>query len=281
VLWEHQQLAKTHSRLLSAGGGEHFQYYPYQTEFFRAGRSTSVNFDNWVRMRLLQPVDTSVLAGDPVPEVRADFRDRMMAWVEPFSDELNTAQLDILYAYKSTGHFGAYQSADAAFLPAQLPFYSKRIFGAAHSASHKHRNGHRLMREMIQRLDPAAAAIATTKGGPGAPLGLRNSYRFAPYLGRLGRKAVTKLATRYLGKPLFAPTTSFPWLSAANARVLETLGGDVLDPQAMRSRALYEPQALARFLADAPKRDFTGHDLLGRIITVELGLRSADAELDD
>jgi asparagine synthetase B (glutamine-hydrolysing) len=282
VLWARDLMRRSSSRLLSGGGGEHFQYYAWQTEFLRAGRSTTVNFDNWLAMRLFSPVDTSVLSGDPIPETRADFRERMMAWREPYADELNTTQLDILYAYKCTGHFGAYLSADAAFMRAEVPFYLKPIFTAAFSTNYRYRNGHRLMRHMIDRLDPAVAAIDTTKGGPAQPWRLRNAHRYAPYLGRIGRKAIDKVTTKYLGRAyLFRGTTFFPWAEQANSRVIDLLSVDgALDPSLMRSGALYDPRAFERFLARARRGAFTAESvLLGRIITIELALRETDSGL--
>jgi hypothetical protein len=279
VMWGHDQLRRSSSRLLSGGGGEHYQFQTWKTEFLRAGRSTTVNFDNWVAMRLFSPVDASILAGDPSPETRADFRERMIAWVEPYADELNTTQLDILYAYKQTGHFGAYLSADAAFMRAEVPYYLKPVFTAAFSMNYRYRLGNRLMRHMIDRLDPAVAAITTTKGGPAQPRRLRNVHRFVPWFGKLGRKAVDKTTTKYLGRAFLSRgTTVFPWAAEANSRVIDLLSADgALDPRRMRSGALYEAPAFERFLASARQaRSRADSTLLGRIISVELALRETD-----
>jgi Glutamine amidotransferase domain len=282
VLWARDLMRRTSNRLLSGGGGEHFQYAAWKSEFLRAGRSTTVNFDNWLTMRLFSPVDSSIFAEDPVPETRADFRERMIAWVEPYADEPNTTQLDILFAYKSTGHFGAYLCADAAVMRAEVPFYLKPVFAAAFSINHRYRNGHRLMRRMIDRLDPAIAAIATTRGGPAQPWRLRNAHRFAPYFASLGRKAVDKVTTKYLGRAyLSSGATFFPWAQQANSRVIDLLSVDgIVDPSVMRSGPLYDPRAFERFLARARQGAVTAEsNLLGRIITVELALRETDSAI--
>jgi hypothetical protein len=282
VMWAHDQLRRSSSRLLSGGGGEHYQFQTWKTEFLRAGRSTTVNFDNWLSMRLFSPVDVSILSGDPVPETRADFRQRMMDWVEPFTGELNTTQLDVLYAYKQTGHFGAYLSADAAFMRAEVPYYLKPVFTAAFSMNYRYRLGNRLMRHMIDRLDPAVAAIETTKGGPAQPRRLRNVHRFAPWFGNLGRKAVDKMTTKYLGRAFLSRGTApFPWASEANSKVIDLLRADGgLEPSRMRSGALYDAAALERFLARVRQGNLRADSsLLGRIITVELALRETDSGL--
>jgi hypothetical protein len=283
VMWAHDQLRRSSGRLLSGGGGEHYQFQTWKTEFLRAGRSTTVNFDNWLTMRLFSPVDSSIFADNPVPETRADFRERMIAWVEPYADELNTTQLDVLYAYKQTGHVGAYLSADAAFMRAEVPYYLKPMFTAPFSTNYRYRNHNRLMRHMIDRLDPEVAAIATTKGGPAQPWRLRSVHRAAPHFAKLGRKAIDKVTTKYLGRAfLTRGTTLFPWAEEANSRVIDLLCVDgALDPSRMRSGPLYDGRALERFLARTRSGSLRADsNLLGRIVTVELALRETDSAIE-
>jgi hypothetical protein len=274
VLWEHRLLARTLPSLLSGGGGEHLQFAAWKSEFVAAGRTTRVHLDNWIDMRMVKPVDRFVLAGSPLADVREDMRQRLSRWVEPYSGELNTTQLDLLYAYKSTGHFGAYRSADDGLLTAQLPFYFRPVFEAAISTDHRHRNGHRLMRHMMQRLDPAVAALPTTRGGPAQPWRITNAHRFVPYFTQLARKAVTKVSDRTLGYPLLMKHQSFPWAPRANASVLEELSSrGAFRPERLRSADLYRPEALKRLLEESRRPGSTQDALLGRIITVELALQ--------
>src|SRR5204862_6482607 len=166
VLWGHIERARSHPGLYIGGGGEHFRSYAWQQEFLNAGRSNRVNLDNWVDMMMMRPMSTRVFVEDPTAEVRENPRARMAAYAQPYAAHLNTVQLDMLYAYKCTGHFGAYLSAATGVITPQLPFYLKEVFDAAFSTSYRHRGGHRLMRRMIERLDPRLAAIETAKGGP-------------------------------------------------------------------------------------------------------------------
>jgi hypothetical protein len=273
VLWEHRVLARTLPSLLSGGGGEHLQFAAWKSEFAAAGRTTQVRLDNWIDMRMIKPVDRSVLAGSPLAEVREDMRQRLSRWIEPFSGEVNTTQLDLLYAYKSTGHFGAYRSADDGLLTAQLPFYFRPVFEAAISTDHRHRNGHRLMRHMMERLDPAIAALPTTRGGPAQPWRMTNAHRFAPYFTQLARKAVTKVSDRTLGHPLLMQHQSFPWAPRANASVLDELSSrGTFRPERLLSADLYRPEALQHLLETSRRPGFTQDALLGRVITLELAL---------
>lgn len=281
VLWAHALLAKEVPRLLIGGGGEHYRGFAWRQEFLQAGKSTEVNVDNWLDMRMLHPMDLSLFSSDPTSDVRSDMWRRMERWVEPYSDQLNTTQLDVLYAYKVTGHFGTYRSADGAFLDAQLPFYFKPIFTAAFSSNHRHRDNHRLMRHLIVRLDPRIASVETSTGGPAEPWRATNLHRFVPYYGQLARRALAKLAQRMPGRPLLA-ITSGSWYCPATARraALEYLGGGGVPRAAeLRSAALYNPVALDALFDRAAHATFSETTVLGRVITTELALQAVDAAL--
>ncbi len=280
VMWVHRLLAHTLPSLLSGGGGEHFQYHAWKSEFAAAGRSTRVNYDNWIDMRMIKPVDRSVLADNPLPAVREDMRQRLSRWVEPYVGELNTTQLDLMYLYKVTGHFGAYRSADDGLLAAQLPFYFRPLFETAFSTDYRHRNGHRLMRHMMERLNRKVAALPTTRGGPAQPLRVTNAHRFVPYVAQIARKAVTKVSDRTLGRPLLLPHRRYSWVPEANASVLNALSSlGTFRPERLRSGDLYRRGSLDRLL-DQSRRPGSAQDaLLGRIITVELALHLTGSDI--
>jgi hypothetical protein len=282
VLWAHKELGGEHRDLAIGGGGEHYRGFAWRQEFLQAGRSSRVNINNWLDMRLLHPMNTTIFATDPTPEVRDDLRERMVRRAEPYSDEPNTTQLDVMYAYKMTGHFGAFLSADGAFLRSRLPFYFRPIFAAAFSTNYRHRNNHRLMRHMINRLDPTIAAVRTVTGGPAQPWGLSNLHRFGPYYADLARRAVAKLSYRAIGRAVLASRTP-PQPAVTRARctlVRELRKEGVLDPGRMRSAPLYKPGALEPWLDLAERPVFADNELLGRVVTVELALRAVDASVD-
>lgn len=282
VLWGHASKRSTHPLLFNGGGGEHFQSYAWQQEFLNVGRSDHVNLDNWVNMMMMKPVSTYVFASDPTPEVRDNLHHRMATYGEPYRSHLNTVQLDILYAYKSTGHFGAYASAAAGLLQTELPFYLRPVFSAAFSTSHRHRIGHRLMRHMMQTLSSRIAAVTTMKGGPAQPMRLTNAHRFLPYYGLIGRKAVSKISERVLRHPLLLPPASAdPVRARARGALVDGLDdGRPLRAKNMRSAALYKQSALEELLSRAGDPSLQDAALLQRILTVELALRATDASVD-
>jgi hypothetical protein len=207
----------------------------------------------------------------------------MAARAQPYSCELNTVQLDILYAYKCTGHFGAYMSAAYGVINSELPFYLKPVFGAAFSASHRNRGAHRLMRRMIELLDPQLAAIETAKGGPAQTPRLSNLHRFAPYYGKLARKAAWKFSERVLRRPMLLPAApTEPIRAAARGALVDSLDdGRALRWRTMRARPLFKRTQMDELLARAGEAGLKDGALLGRILTVELALRAADAALEE
>ncbi len=283
AFWFDAQRASTHRGVISGGGGEFLRNFASQQEFFHAGRTSRVNYDNWIDMRLLHPVDTSVLATDPTAEVREDLRRRMTEWAEPYAEEPNTTQLDALYLYKCTGHFGAFMSATAGLIDCRLPFFSKPLITTAMSIQFRHRRMERLVRRMIDRLDPRLAAVPTTWGGPAQPLRLSNLHRFAPFYADLGRRAANKIAERTLGRHVHgASQPPDERRVAEKVEILRQLSTEDRPPAAgdMRSAALYHESKLNDFLRRARGTDFGDDALLGRVVTVELALRAADAAVD-
>jgi hypothetical protein len=275
VLAVHQVQTASLSTLLTGGGGEHFQYYAWQTEFAQAGRSNRFSIDRLVRMRMLGSVDTSVFADYPAREVEGDIADRCVAWIAPYRNELNTRQLDLVYAYKMMGHFGAFTGAASSVLPAELPFYLRAVFLSAFSTHHRHRVAHRLMRHMLQLLEPRAAAVRTTHGGPAEPTRLTNLHRFLPYYALLTSKAIQKLTGVQVYRPRAAKRV--PTSSGLRVAALDAVLGE--DDQ-LKSRALFRPAALESLLSEARRPGLAREQLFGRILTVEAALRAVDAEVD-
>jgi Glutamine amidotransferase domain len=282
VLWGHHEKARLHSSLLTGGGGEHFRHVAWQSEFLNAGKSKQVNFDNWVDMVLMWPMNTDLFSRDPSAEVREYLREAMVARAEPYSAHLNTTQLDILHAYRTTGHLGAYRSSASAYLAAELPFYFKPVFDVAISTNYRYRNNHGLMRHMIESLDPKLAALPASIGGPAQPQRLTNLHRFIPYYGKYACKAITKVGQRLIGRALLLPPPIPDELrSAARAAVVDSMSeSGPLRARQMRSGPLFEPEALNALLARAGDPTLKEAKVLERILTAEQALRMVDGAVN-
>jgi hypothetical protein len=273
VLRQHDLKSATSRHVVTGGGGEHFNSFPWQQEFLRAGRTRRVNYTNLLTMRYLKEADTSMLTRDPEPVVRAYFHDHLREHARPYADEPNTTQLDAIYAYKSVGHFGAYVSAGQGVVEAEIPCYYREIFQAAFSSHHRWRANHRLQRRIIERLSPTLAAVPTTRGGSAQPIRARNVKDALPYYAAVGRRAASKLSR--LGRPAhIAPTGNTA--AARYERGSRTLRDDgVFDLRSMRSAALFDPARCGTFIDRTQTPGFAGWGMLGRIAALELALRGA------
>jgi hypothetical protein len=285
AVWQPPEIAVGEPVLFNGGGAELMRNFPWQQEFLSVGKSNRVNLDNLIDMRMLHPIDTSILSRDPTAEVREDFRSRMQHWTNRFANELNTTQLDMMYAYKCTGHFGLYAPAFGAYGLIQSPLFFKPIFNIAVSTNWRYRNGHAWMRRIMQRLNPKIAAITTTAGGPASPMRPTNFHRFIPYYADVGLRASNKLVEKVFGRGFLSDFTEpAPHILAARQACL----ANVIDSSEnassnglIRSAALYNGQRLQSFLSQAPQPNFRELALLGRILTVELALRATDSYIDE
>ncbi len=276
VVWVHQQLAASTPHLLSAGGGEHFQYYAWSSELPRPGRKQA-DIAAWVDLVAIRPSDTDVLSPGSVRATKGEFVDRLSDWVRPYRGEPSTRQLDACYAYKAgSGHFGAYRAADDLDLTAELPFFYSPVFSDAFSVHHRHRDGFRLMRELIHRLDKDIARIPTTRGGPAVPMRASTLPKYLPYYAILGRKGVNKISHKVTGRAWWPFPVHHPWPEReSNAAVVENLQDrSLLDWDDLRIRALLTTAGVERL-----RRGETGASMLGRVLTAELALAATGTEL--
>jgi hypothetical protein len=225
------------------------------------------------------PEDVSVFAADPTCEVRADILRRLRERGAPYRDELNSFQLDVLYAYKSTGHFGAYNTAARAYLEPEMPFYWRPVLTAALSARDRYRTQRILTRHMIAALDPRIAALPTERGGPAEPWRLGNVHRFAPYYLRLANNLTRRVVSRRLGRgtPASGPQ---PVLTTRAGLVRRLRDGGALRPASMATAELYRPRELEALVDAALGPGFARWSQLGRITTLELAVRAVQDPLD-
>jgi hypothetical protein len=271
VLWLHEQKSHIHPALLLGGGGHAFRGHAWRQEFFRAGRSTHVNYDRLIAMLASHG---SLLADVYADEVAEYLRAQLQHLTRPYSGHLNTTQLDVFMAHQCAAWEGMFSSASEGHLQCEVPFLFKQAFGTAFSTSYRHRNSHRLMRAMIERLDPRIAAITTTSGGPAQVPNWTNAYRFAPYYTKIARATITKLTLNVRDGGLLARAgVEDPRVATGTRALVRHLD---LTPSTMLSTPLYQPRWLEEFLRQAVTPGFAQGDLLDRVITVELLLRATE-----
>jgi hypothetical protein len=280
VLYLDSERARKHNRSVSGALGETLRAFAAQQEGLMAGRTSRVNYRNYINMRLLNALDMSIFKDDPTDAVRDDLYMRLNAWTAPYADEPNTSQIDVIYYYRNTGHAGAFASAAAAFLDVDIPFASKLTATTMMSMDYGLRRGDRFARTLIDRLDRRVAALPTTWGGPASPLRIGNAHRFVPYYMNFGKRVANKLVQSTLGRPLFARhTTNKEHQAAIRRAVIQYLGVSPggLTYRGMRSARLYRETELNAFLERAVRHDFSEGALFGRVVTLEAALRAVGA----
>lgn len=271
VLRRFKSRAESFDIVVTGGGGEHFNAQPWRQEFVGAGRSSRVNFDNLLRFNVLGAVDLSTLRqpidADVDPYLRAVFADV----IRPYVREPNTTQLDLIYAYKTVGHVGAYHSATQAVLQSEVPCYYRDVFSAGFSSHHRWRGNHRLQRGIIERLSPATAGVPTDRGVPARATTARDLPRYVPYYGQRIHRLVRKAAGR-TGRPSAATSRT----TERNRAAIRTLRERrVLDVPDMRTVELYDHGRLESLLHRAESSGAVDWRAVGRIVTLELAYRSA------
>jgi hypothetical protein len=274
VQWGHEQLALTVPRLLSAGGGEHVQAKAWVSELPRPGRE-QVNLELWTDVVGFRPVEVDALAAGSREATKADVVELMRPVAARYADQPSTRQLDACYAYKSSGHFGAYRAADDQDLVAQLPYYWKSTFETTFALNFRHRSGFRLMRTMMERLDPEIARLPTTRGGPAVPMRPTTFHRYLPYYGLMTRKAVNKLTYMGVGRTPFPFPVAPKWPEAeSNAALLRHLQDTgVVDLDHLRVRSLLSDEGVRR-LATLQMSS----KMMGRVLTAEMALAATGTE---
>lgn len=284
VIWDQEQRAHYAATSIWGLGGEVWRGTIWKQEFWNAGRTRTVNYDRLLAYRVMTPLDPTLFR-DPqcVARVHSEVKRHLKAVGDEFADQPNTAQLDRIFAYKTTGHSGAHISAVMGLQRVLAPLYFKESVSAAMSTHFRWRQHSRLFRHVIAHVNPKLAAFPVTGGGPALPMRLANIGKFRRYWISSGQQLVRKASRATLGRSLLPPPrdelAGYP-LARWRRETLNVLAyDDILNIKTMRSAALYEPERLAAFLQAAHSDDFKQETLLSRIVTVELALRALDAVL--
>ncbi|HSK78720.1 MAG TPA: hypothetical protein VLQ45_19855 [Thermoanaerobaculia bacterium] len=188
----------------------------------------------------------------------------------------NTAHADnAFFSLRMQRWGGRIASATLRIRPCASPFFFLGALTAALSASPGRRFGGRMAQNLVERSSPELAALPMAGGYPALPVRLGTLHRFAPLgaellhraWGRLLRKAGRRFATE-AGAPQPVP----PW----DVRGLPEIP-DLLHPEALLTRDLYDEASLGAFLETARSGRPVPILNLGHILTLELAARSLRA----
>lgn len=188
----------------------------------------------------------------------------------------NTAHADnAYYSLRMQRWGGRIASSTLRIRPIASPFFFLGAMEAALSAPPWRRFGGRMAQSLAEHLSPRLASLPMAGGYPALPLRPGTLHRFAPLglelLGRAWGRVLRKAGRRFASEA-GAPKPMPVW----DVRSLPE-APDLLRPEALLTRDLYDQAALRTFLEDAR----AGLDVpklnLGCILTLELALRSVRA----
>jgi hypothetical protein len=260
---------------LTGGGGELVRSFPWSQEFLGIGKRRRANVENALVYRYFQegPPPGGLFVTDWHPLVVDAFRTRLTRMFDAMPGTLTTQQLDVAYLWRMSG-FAPYTAAVQGWMPSVAPLMCAETVDLAIALPWKLRMTSGLVRRMIERQCPEAAAVATRYGGTAAPTRASNLHRQAWQVFKQGYHLFLKLDRVRLGGLL--------------GRVLPGIASDpvvrrpydtdefraFLDPSKLRCRALFHPEALRATVEGRDER------WLLRIATIEQVCRELDFEPD-
>lgn len=281
-LWVHYQERGQLTTLLSGLGGEMWRGINWWSERAALGKSTLVHYERQL-WSVMHPVPNEVFARESEPFVQAELRRLFAQEGERCPEAPNTFKLDRVWTFRETAHTGAWTSFAAGLLRVVPALFSKDIISLVMSLDYRWRVHNSLVKHMLYKYRPVLADLEVEGRGPALPLRLDNWYRFIPSQLSWSRKALNKLGQVTLQKSLWPANRPTGYSELEWRREIQRFADteNIFRPSSMRSGALYHPEQLEFFLAQAQTEEFKHDEFLGRIITVELALRETDAEIND
>lgn len=261
---------------LTGGGGELARSFPWSQEFLGIGKRRRANVENALAYRYFQdgPPPRGLFVADWHPLVVDAFRGRLTRMFDAMPGTLTTQQLDVAYLWRMSG-FAPYTSAVQAWMPSVAPLMCAEIVDSAIALPWKLRMTSTLVRRMIERQCPAAAAVATRYGGTASPTRPSNLHRQAWQVFKQGYRLFLKLDRVRLGG-LFGRVLPSSASDPVVRRPYDTAEFRAfLDPAKLRCRGLFHPDALNTLVHGDDERR------LLRLATLEQVCRELEFEPDE
>ncbi|GIK41920.1 MAG: hypothetical protein BroJett011_57530 [Chloroflexota bacterium] len=266
-------------------GGETYRGYYWKQELLKTGATSTVNYDNLLKRfgsaTTLVLKDQAKWKGVFDQELKAQLK----TVGEQQPDWPNTVKLDLIGQYTEHPLGGATISTVAGLQRAIAPLDFKEGVACVISVNHKWRSHARLVRLMLERINPSLAGIETADGGPALPMRLTNLPRFVPYWSNLAEKLMWGVGYKITGRRLWKKSDKgpdgliYPEAQWRRDTLAQLEAENLLTPAKMHSSGLYDVERLQTLLAEARKDSFKSEGLLGRILTVEMALREVGTSI--
>jgi hypothetical protein len=183
----------------------------------------------------------------------------------------NTMQLDATYILMRMQSWqGRIASSTNRIWPAVTMFLFRPVLETLLSVRARDRANSNLVRGILAEYAPDWANYPLESGFPAAPMTVGNFWRFAPTVNYYGKKVAAKLLKGAVwGTP--------GWMPAERMRLLgrEEIRG-LLNPNDMRVAGVLDAGGLAEFLRRGQLADFAFDEEWGRILSLEITLRTLE-----
>jgi asparagine synthetase B (glutamine-hydrolysing) len=279
TLWIHRQEHKQYKTLLNGFGGELWRGPIWWPERGNIGRSTFVHYDRQI-WSLMHPVADKIFIRKFDDKVREMIKKQFMEVGERHPQSLNTVKLDRIWAYRETGHVGAWVSAASGLLRVIPVLFSKDIVNHVISLNYRFKIRNRILRHMLAAYNPALAKIDVAGGGMEEPLSVRNFVRSIPYMAVLSKRSLNKFSEVVFRRMLWPSERQIKYSSLESRQsILKFCEREKLfSPSHMHSGNLYRSDQLRYFLEQAATKGFRHEEFLGRILTLEMAMRNVGSE---
>jgi asparagine synthetase B (glutamine-hydrolysing) len=267
-------------------GGEIYRGYYWKQEFWKTGKTSSVDYERLLDFRII-PSDASILQGKERWQhiIREAKKNRLQAIGEQHPDLLNTVKLDLIGQYLER-HSGG--NTIAGVLGQQrvlLPYYSKDSISQILSTNYQWRMHSRIFRHILERINPTLAGIETADGGPALPMRLANIHKFIPYWMDTGEKLLWRYGYKFLKKSIRNRRDAGPFGKAypigmwLQETITQLRDQELLIPNKMHSGNLYDENQLQALLDGSLRESQDGDTMIGRILTIELAMRAVGTSI--
>jgi asparagine synthetase B (glutamine-hydrolysing) len=267
---------------LSGSGGELFREFPWEHIIFKRGRTTHVDVASYARYRLLPwyRTDLNLFDRDWQEDWARDQIRSMQTLVDLIPDALNTAKLDLVYLWRSSGHFARYYGAAWHVIPSAMPLMTGEMLDFALGVPPRYRNRANLLRHIVALANPVMAGMPTCWGGSARPMGIAHPIRSFPYGVATAKRWLRKLASVTIRKSIFPDPVM---LKRPNPRhdldflpVLER--ENLLSLDAYRTADLYNADGIHRLFERARNGDMGAFKMLYIVASIELTCRTCELE---
>jgi len=190
------------------------------------------------------------------------------------ADHPNTAKMDNVYLMLRMQRWqGRIASSTMRIWPCISPFLMRGPMEMALSALPGVRVRNRMSRRLIEYLDPKLAALPLAQGYPALPLRPSTAIHFWPMAAEISEK-VWQRGRSAVGRPASTLVGAENGIRGLIEREEEVR--EMLRPEAMVTRNLYDRTRITKFLTRASEASFAEKTQWGRVLTLEMAGRAIE-----